>query len=146
MFLDQREFSTLGFDDMNPELRNMILEAQRETRLAEGRPTPEDVKTQRQFDDMKTIEKFAGFNLRIATASKIEPVAEWTGSAAVARFTIDNQPFTILKDTSEFVLLAGDEHGQELTRIDAKPQFPSTQKFLSALGDFFSISAKESPQ
>jgi hypothetical protein len=53
---------------MKPRLRNLILRAQRETRRADGRETPEDLATERQFKDMQAMKQFAGFHVSMATA------------------------------------------------------------------------------
>lgn len=124
---------------MKPTLRDVILRAQRETRRAEGRETPEDVETERQLEDLQAMKQFAGLHL----SSAIEPVVAWTGSAAVARFSIDGQAFTIRKDATEFVLLAGDETGRELARAEAKNGFKAGTRILSAIGDFLGVSGSE---
>ena len=124
---------------MTPELRNAILEAKREIRFAEGRQTPEDFATHRQHEELKTLKRFAEWELKIASAYQIQPVSRWTGVVALAQFDIDGQAFAIRKDSTEFVLLAGLEAGEELARIAAKP-WADTNKFLAAIGDFMGVS------
>ena len=131
---------------MTPQLRNAILRAQRETRVAEGRQTPADVATDRQFRDLQSLKQFCGFHLAIPTAHEIEPSVEWDGTTAVARFTVDGQEFLIRKSGTEFVLLTGKEPGQELAGVGEKSGFRGGDKFLSVLGDFLGVSGSETPE
>lgn len=145
LLLGRRNYED-GAETMKPSLRDIILKAQREMRRADGRQTPEDVSTERQFKDMQAMKQFASFHLSLATAHEIEPAVAWNGTAAIARFSSDDQPFTVRKDATEFVLLAGDESGRELARVAAKDGFEAGTKFLSAVGDFLGLSGAEVPE
>ena len=128
---------------MTPKTRNVILRAQRETRCAEDRQTPEDIATEKQYEDVKSLKRFCGFHLAIPTEHEINPAVEWNGTAAVAEFTIDGNAFVIRREPSEFVLLSGSESSRELSRVEVKSEFRGGAKFLSAIGDFLGVSGTE---
>jgi hypothetical protein len=71
---------------------------------------------------------------------------KWNGTEAIAEFSIDGNAFVIRKELNGFALLAGNESGQGLARVELKSKFQGGAKFLSALGDFLGASGTEVPE
>ena len=130
---------------MTPKLRNVILRAQRETRRAENRQTPEDIATDGQYEDVTSLKRFCRFHLAVPTHGEIDPDAEWNGKAAVADFSIEGNAFTIRKEATGLVLLSGGDSGHEVARVEEKSEFRAGAKLLSAIGDFLGVSGTETP-
>ena len=58
------------------------MQAQRKTRLAEGRGPPEDIATKSQHEGVEALKQSAGLHLTIPTANELDPAVEWKGTAA----------------------------------------------------------------
>ena len=121
----------------------MILRAQRERRQALGQTTEQDTATQLQYEDISVMKRFTWI-IRVSSGYELEPSVERNGATAIARFTVDGRPFTIRKDGSEFVLLAGDEPGRVLARVPIT-KVSGDSDFFSAIGDFLGVSGTENP-
>jgi hypothetical protein len=126
---------------MTPELRNAILRAQREMREELGQQTAQDEAIKQQADQISAMKQLAGWQIRVASGLELALTVTWEESEAVAKFVVDEFSFAIRKDDQEYVLFL-EQGNRELARVPDKT--PGSQ-FMSALGDFFSISGPEDP-